>query len=386
MFARISTFIATIAMLCASSLAADDVDTKFNKRWVLLHPGFSIRSDERTDKAIEVIRRAAKAGYNGIIVDTHRFTRLQETEPERSYRNVARVVDTAREEGVELIPRVMNINGYSNGILSNDPNLAAGMPVRECVFEVRDGEARVANSKNMLPFGDCEEFRGEHQPTGWDWCDVPGKVTFADNEERHSGTLSIRMQDFATGSDHGNSRMFKRLNLKPWHQYHLRFWLKTKDIGNPAAIRVLVHGDVDQKRRSSLQLRTIGAAATQDWKAHDVVFNTRNNSEVWLYVGAWGAGTGTMWFDDFELHEVAGINMLRRDGCPVRVTNDHGSIVYEEGRDFERWHFADMGRIPYTGYYKVIHPQPPIRLTSNSRIADGITKRTAQASQNRGLQ
>jgi hypothetical protein len=72
-----------------------------------------------------------------------------------------------------------------------------------------------------------------------------------------------------------------------------------------------------------------------------------------------------------ELRVVGGVNMLRRDGCPLRVTSRDGSLVYEEERDFERWEYPQMGRVPWPGGYEAVHPEPPIVLTPDSRIRDG---------------
>ena len=41
--------------------------------------------------------------------------------------------------------------------------------------------------------------------------------------------------------------------------------------------------------------------ATNDWKTLDIVFNTLDNSEGNLYIGAWGPPKGKLWIDDIKV-------------------------------------------------------------------------------------
>ncbi len=352
--------------------AADPVTAeRFARRWVYVHPGFNLQRDDQADQLIELINRARKAGYNGVSIGTNRLQLLQIEQPQSYYENTERVRKAAEEAGIELIPRVMSINGYSNDLLSNNPHLAPAMPVRDCLLQVRNGKATVASTENLTPGGSFEKFSRPNRPDGWDWLDAPGDVSFEDRDVRHSGEASIRLEHFETATTHGNCRLFRKLTLKPWHQYHLVAWIKTEDVQRASTIGVQVHGNVDQKKRLNLQKRSIDVRSTQDWTEHHAVFNTLDNSEVWLYIGGWQPGGGKLWIDDVSLHEVAGINLLRRDGCPVRVTSEDGSNHYEEGRDFVRWEYPAMGRAGRPGRYEIAHPQPPIVLTGTSEIRDG---------------
>ena len=65
------------------------------------------------------------------------------------------------------------------------------------------------------------------------------------------------------------------------------------------------------------------------------------------------------------------MNLLRREGCPLKVTNKDGSVAYEEGRDFEPWVDPKLGRVPYAGEFSDDHAAPPIVITKNSRIKEG---------------
>jgi hypothetical protein len=361
-----------LTCLAVSGLAADSpTGERFKRRWISTHPGFNLQRDDQADQLIELISRGQKAGYNGVVIATSRMQLLQVTQPRSYYLNAERVRKAAEEASVELIPRVMRINGYSNNLLSNDPNLAPALPVRNCVMQVQDGKATVTNNESLLTGGAFEKFSRPNRPDGWDWLDVPGKVSFEDRNVRHSGKASIRMEHFETATEHGNCRIFKKLAVKPWHQYDLTAWIKTDGIVRASAIGVQVHGNVDQQRRINLQKRSIDVQSTQDWTEHHAVFNTLENEEVWLYIGGWTPGGGKLWIDDVSLHEVAGINLLRREGCPLRVTSEDGATAFEEGRDLAQWEYSKMGRARRPGSYEIAHPQPPIVLTEDSRILDG---------------
>lgn len=344
---------------------------RFARRWLYTHPGFDLRKDDQADSLIKLIHRAKKAGFTGVGVRASRLMIRGFSLPKNYYTNIERAVKAAKEADIELIPRVMSINGYSNALLSNNPNLAPGVPVRDCLFVVKDGKATVANKQNLLEFGDFEKYSQPHRPDGITFLDVPGEVSFQDTEVVHSGKSSLRFEHFETATNHGNCRILKKLKVKPWHEYRLSVWIKTEKVPRAHNIDIQIHGNVTQRPRVGIHKRDIQVAGTQDWKEHHAMFNSLHNSEVWVYIGGWNAGGGKVWLDDASVQEVAGINMVRREGCPVKVTSEDGSITYEEGRDFERWEYAQMGRVRWPGHYQVVHPEPPIVLTENSRIKEG---------------
>src|SRR5207244_6569417 len=54
----------------------------------------------------------------------------------------AKVKEIFREHRLELIPSVFSA-GYGGGILAHDKNLAEGLPVKNALFVVQNGEARM---------------------------------------------------------------------------------------------------------------------------------------------------------------------------------------------------------------------------------------------------
>lgn len=367
---RLLTIFAMV--LTAVEMAASE-KPPFPRTWVFAKVDFY--TNQRVDEFLDLMRRAKEAGYNGFVLHDARMPRPPDEHPPRYWQNLERVRDESDKLRLEIIPSFAPL-AFSNGVLGNDPNLAEGVPVKDCLFRVAEGRATVAEPENCLPSGDCERFYPASRPIGWEFVDGPGKSLFADREVKHSGESSVRMERFRDGSKFGLCRMLKKLKLKPWHEYYVGAWIRTEKVARPDTIRIVLHGDVESPKRFDLNRRPLNVAATQDWKLHEFVFNTFDNDEVWFYIGTWGAESGTIWIDDVSLREVGGINLLRREGCPIAVTSNDGSTTYEEGGDFERWEYADMGRIPYPGIYRV-HPEPPIVLTPDSRIGEGETLRVS---------
>ena len=330
--------------------------------WVYATANFQV--DASTDKLLALLKRAKAAGYDGAVVTDYKFGKI-DGRIARYYRNLERTRTTAQKLGMELIPCVMPI-GYSNSILQNNPNLAAGLPVKDCPFVVRDGVARVVDGGNLLPGGSFEKA-GRHGPEGWSWVDGFGQSTHLDRATKHGGASSLRMSSFSKGNEAGNCRVVRNLKLEPWRQYRMTAWIKTKGVPNAADMKAmpLASGGL------ALNHMNLGVKPTQDWTRHQITFNSQDRLELKFYLGIWSGKAGTIWIDDLKLRQVGGVNLLRRPGCPVSVRSENGKVEYLEGRDFEKWTDPKMGSVPWAGEYGVSQADPPIRLTKNSRIHKG---------------
>ena len=329
--------------------------------WVYAPVNFQV--DASTDKLLALLKRAKAADYDGAVVTDYKFGKI-DGRIDRYYRNLERTRTTARTLGMELIPCVMPI-GYSNSILQNNPNLAAGLPVKDSPFVARDGVARVADSGNLLPGGGFEKA-GRHGPEGWSWVDGFGQSTHLDRVTKHGGSSSLRMSSFSKGNEVGNCRVVRNLKLKPWSQYRMTAWIKTQGVPNAADMKAMpLAGGL------ALNHMNLGVKPTQNWTRHQITFNTLDRPELKFYLGIWSGKAGTIWIDDLDLRQVGGVNLLRRPGCPVTVRSEDGKVEYLEGRDFEKWTDPNMGSVPWAGEFGVSQAEPPIRLTKNSRIGEG---------------
>lgn len=313
---------------------------------------------------LELMQRAGAAGYSRVLITDFKFGRLEDR-PAHYYTNLKRVREAADRLGLKLIASVADI-GYSGALLLNDPNLAEGLPAREVPYIVHGDKAQV-EAPELLDDGSLDT-PDRNKPRGWTWVDGFGQSTSIDTQIKRSGSGSLKMTDFRKGNPDGNCRLVKTLTLRPFTPYHLRFWVKSQDVKYDSELKVAV---LPKDGQRSLNYTNLGVKSTQDWTEHHIVFNTFEYETVNVYIGLWGGRSGTMWVDDVSLKSAGAVNMIRREGAPIRIASTDGSVVYEEGRDFERWIDPDAGTKPWFGAFGIWHEPPAITLTPNSRIADG---------------
>ncbi len=352
-----------VVLLLLPVLAAQaPAQQRYAQRWLYLM--YNLQVEKNADAVIALIGRAKKSGYNGIVLADYKFNILERL-PDHYFRHLARVQKAAQEAGIEIIPTVCPI-GYSSGLLAHDPDLAEGIPVKNAPFVVQNGLA-VLDAENTARFvnGGLEEARGDLF-RNFLFQDDPGKASFADRAVVHQGKMSLRMQDVGKHNPAGNCRLVQRVKVRPWACYRFSAWVKTQDLQDPGAFRLqaMAGGRVLSFFDDPLQ-------KTQDWKQVEVVFNSLEAKEILLYAGMWSARGGTLWLDDLALEELALVNVLRRDGCPLTVASADGRITYEEGKDFQPVRDPKLGMVPWAGDYGFNHAGPPLRLTAGSRIKNG---------------
>jgi hypothetical protein len=295
----------------------------------------NLQVNANVPKLESIWRRAAKAGYTHVLLTDSKFAKLGDLGGmEKVYfSNVARVKKLADELKLEIVPAVFDI-GYSNNMLWHDPNLAEGLPVKDSLFVVKDGEARLGADPPVA-------FKAKP-----DWKD--------ENVNIKDGVASAT--DFS-----GNSRLSYKLTVPPYRCYHIAVKIRTQDFRGEPQIAVLAGN-------RALQYKHLGVARTQDWKQHHVVFNSLENKEVNIYFGVWGGGKGTLQWKDWKIEEVGLLNVLRRDGAPCVVEG------YIEGKDYEPIKDPRMGNVPWKGSYEVWHEPPTIKTKT---IPDGTRLRVS---------
>ena len=354
---------AAIALLTLLAAPAPDDRPRYERRW--FYAALNLQVAENADRLVALIERAGKAGYNGVVLADYKLNILDRV-PDFYFPNVARVRAAAAATGIEIIPAVFPI-GYSAGLLAHDPNLAEGLPVADAPFVVRGREATlVPDLETQLRNGGLEETTGDRF-AGLSFQDDAGKATVADRAVAHGGKVSCRMRDTAQTSSSGNSRLVMQVKVRPHACYRFSAWVKTQDLQPAGGFRLLALGEGGR----ALTFFEGGIEPTRDWKRVAVVFNSLDHRRVNLYAGLWGGVRGTLWIDDLRLEELALVNVLRRDGCPLSVTSADGRTTYAEGKDFERVVDPKLGQVPYAGEYDFDHPGAPLRLRAGSRIKDG---------------
>ena len=322
--------------------ARGDDKLVLNERWVYCPSNLLV--DANIDKLADIFQRAGKAGYNGVLLSDSKFSRLGQLEP-KYFQNAERVKKLAKDNGLELIPEVFP-TGWGNDILSVDPNLAEGLPVREALFVVQNGAARLeADPPVGLRGGDMSDLKK------WDWHDPV--VTLEGG--------AVRMDP--TG---GNARISQKVKLHPFRQYAITVRIKTAGFKGKPEVKVLT------KDGHALDYADLGVKATQDWTVHHVVFNALDNEEVNVYFGSWEAKGGTLWWKDAKLEEVGLVNVLRRPGAPLVVKKEDGTVL-AEGKDFEKVADPRLGNIPWRGDYEIYHEGPAIKTS----LPDGTRLRVS---------
>ncbi len=343
---------------------------RYQQRW--FYAMHNLLVDSNVEDLIALIRRAGKAGYNGVVLADYKFNILGRM-PDRYFKNVARVKEAAAAERIEIIPCLFPI-GYSAGLLAHDPNLAEGLPVLDAPFLVKGREAVLdPGSAPRLVNGSLEEVKGDRFP-GYSFQDDPGKATFADRAVAHQGKVSCRMQDIGASSSSGNCRLSQRVKVRPHACYRFSAWVKTQDLKPLTGFQLLALGGKGGRRLSFYEGRL---QPTQDWTRVEVVFNSLDESEVTLYAGQWGGRSGTLWLDDLALEELPLVNLLRRDGCPLVVASADGKTTYEEGKDFLPVRDGGLGKTPFAGEFRFTGPGAALQLTDHSRIPDGARLRVS---------
>ncbi len=313
-----------LALLCAGSPDRPEL-------WLYHSTNLQVR--ENVDRLEKLWRRAAKAGYTKILLADSKFARLGDLGDVtgRYFAHLERVRKLARELKLEVVPAVFPV-GYSNSILWHDPNLASGLPVKNALFVVRGGEARLVPDPPVA-FGPKFRFKDK--------------------------TVSIEGGMAVVRDNPGNARFTYELNLPKYRCYHVSVRIKTEDFTGQPEIKAI--GD------RVLTYTDLGVKRTQDWKEHHIVFNTLENERVIVYFGVWGAARGTLRWKDWKIEEAGLVNVLRRPGAPCVV---EGRV---EGRDYERIVDPKMGSIPWKGEYTVWHEPPPIR----TKLPDGTRLRVS---------
>lgn len=312
------------------------------KRWLFVWRDMS--NPAEVDRMMARFPQAQAAGYNGVAFSYN-------IPPAKA----PALKEAAKKYGLALIPIVMGN--------AHDRNYMEGVPVKDALFVVNGKSAKLqTDNPTKVLNADFEDVRDNHF-NKWSFQDDEGVTTFADHEVFHGGKTSLRMENVGK-NEHRHCRIIQPIKLQPHRQYRISFWVKSENLV-PADPEVKILAK-DTARQISFQ--TFHTERTQDWKRYDLVFNSFNYSEANLYLGSWYGKDGKMWWDDFSIEEIGLVNVLRRPGCPVSVRGEDGTL-YEEGRDFEK--IVDPQLHPWRAY----HEPPVIKITPQSRIAEGAKLR-----------
>ena len=330
-----STLVFGWLLLLSSSQAAE--------RWVYAPANYQV--DKDADRVIALMTRAKAAGYTHFLITDSKLARVP-TLPERYFKNVERVRTAAKETGIELVPALFGV-GYSNDLLSNDPNLAEGLPVKDALFVVKDYIASHVPDPLVLLKDSAFQDRAR-------WSFFDETLVSMDGYARSDATTQ-------------NARFAQKLKLQPFRHYHVSVELKTEGLRGGRPEIKLIAGS-QQLNYTNLQTKP-----TQEWTTHHITFNSLGHSEVQIYFGVWGGHEGTLWWKNPQLEETGLVNVLRRPGAPLVVKMEDGRVLVE-GKDYEPVRDPKLGMVPYAGEFEVWHEPPSITVKG---IEDGVRLRVS---------
>jgi hypothetical protein len=304
--------------------------------------------DENVANVLALMQRAAQAGYTHMLINDSRFCRLAAMDADY-FNNINLIKQAATNLNLEIVPAIFPI-GFSNDLLFNDPNLIEAMPVTNALLVVSNGFAMIQPDPPVVfPGGDFSDL------SLWSWKD---DTVVADN-----GTARV------TDPNGADARIVQELTVQPFRQYHISVQIKATNF--VVAPEVMVFGGDGV----ALNYNDLGVRPTQDWTTYHVVFNSLTNTTVDVFFGAWGGTTGSLWWDNAAIEEVAFLNLVRRPGAPLSITVEGGAPLVE-GMDFATLTDPLMGTIPNPGVYDVYHTPPQLQIFSPG-LPDGTRLRAS---------
>jgi hypothetical protein len=328
-------------------------------RWV--YASRSLKEQKDVSELIEIARQASAGGMNGMVLSGG-YSRITLKDPAYLGR-LKQVQEGLSRLGVELIPIFMTA-GYGDGLEEN-PNLAAGLPVRDALFVARGSRAELIEDPAPTRLnGGFEEISGG-APSGFVLDGKLGGTLSVDSAVRHSGQRSLRF-DCRKRSADDPGYVRQQVAVHPYRCYVLRGWIRTAALEKArdfslGHIRFEVKA-LDNGRR--LQYHDPGIPAQSDWMQFAVGFNSWGYSKVEISIGNETSHTGEFWLDDIEVAEAGPVNILRRPGTPVTVRGETNGMAYQEGSDFQRITDPKLN-------HRFDHEAPPILLTRSTRIKEG---------------
>lgn len=325
--------------------------TVYPHRWVLV--GSQLRTDAEVTNMEGIVRTCAKHGLNGIILNAI-FDRIT-LQPPAFFNRLQEAKRLCDQFGIEIIPALFS-PGYGGGVLSHDPNLAAGFPVRDALFVASRDDARFSPDPPVTIVNGTMTAAEGHRLKGFHLQDGPGTLSFVDFAIIHTAGASLRFENISRAPNR-LARLMQQVKVQPYRHYRFSTWLKTEGLEtNQLVAQVL------SPQQHSLAPMPPSVPGTTGWRQIVLDFNSMDNDSVQIFVGTWWARNGRFWLQDWKIEELGPINILHRPGTPVIVRSESGNRIFEEGRDYEIIDPRLNSRLD--------HSAPPFRIPKWSHIKE----------------
>jgi len=360
---RFLTLIIIVSLLCSFCQGQDrkaSLMGQYPYRWVYVSRSLNRDSDVVDIK--NIVKTASESGLNGMVLSAG-LDRLDGRSP-AYFQRLKQVSRLCKQENFEIIPIIFSI-GYGGSILSEDRNLAAGLPVKDALFVVQKNQAHfVPGITAKIQNPGFEQYQG-NRLKGYNFHDRPGEVSFIDTTVFSSGRASLRFENFGK-YQYGHARVMQEIKVEPHRCYRVSCMVRTEALQPEGAFRIMVLGP-DGRDLAPWDPKV---PSTSDWRQVTMGFNSLGYDRVRIYLGVWGGRSGRFWLDDLTVEEVGLLNVLRRPGTPVTVTDEQTGFVYKEGKDYAP--IAD----PKLNF-RFNHEPIPIEIPPGSKIRNGTKLRVS---------
>lgn len=319
-----------------------------------------LNNPQAVESSKKLIDRAYEDGYTGVAFWDVSFEYLGTPLWAAYYAQyVQEAMSYAVSKGMKVMAPVAPF-GYSNDLLEYHPEWAEAQRVVGTEFQVNSNATRLEliNSFPGLLNPGFESGRV-------DWFDIGDPGVGLDTSVAHTGRASAVIHNAPA-----DGRIRQLMHVKPWRQYHLRFFYKSRAYRGYAQFGIFDPSNFSMVRVTD----EIRAGVSQDWTEADYAFNSQDSTELWLYLGVYGGNSGWLWLDDIEVEETALVYVTRgRAGTPLEVYDPNNpSMVYTEGRDYNAISDPRMGVRPFL-YTDSYHTPPAVTLPAGTRLRPGQT-------------
>lgn len=323
-------------------------------RWVYVSR--SLRQENHVQDIERIVQTASKHGLNGMVLAAG--LDMLDLQDAAYFARLDKVKQICSDHNVEIIPNIFSV-GYGSAVLAHDKNLAAGLLVKDALFVVANGKARLLpDTPVTIENSGLEQYYANHLED-YRLQDRPGEVSFIDTQVFRTGKASLRLENFGK-FEHGHARLMQEVEVRSYRCYKLSCWVRTESLEPEGSLRMAVMAS-DGRELVPWEPRV---PSTSPWRQVLMGFNSLNYDRVRVYVGVWGGKSGKFWVDDLKIEEVGLINVLRRPGTPITVKSESTGQVYEEGTDYAEIKDTKLN-------FRFDHDPPVINVLVNSGIKDG---------------
>ena len=340
---------------------------KFPER--LFYLGTNLLVDASLPKIAAIADRAAKAGYNTVLLADWKFGQPWAF-GERYVKRVRKVAAMLRARKLRIIVNVCPL-GDPTPFMNECPEEVECLPSLGTPFEVVNG---VFTPRDIMQNGSFEKGLEN-------WRLDQGANIAIDSKASFKGKNSLRFQvNSAKDTPQGMIRAWYKFKARPFQQYTLSFKLKTADVKGPGpnfGIGFVPVGNAPDQPDGFRYLcprrfyTGNPVASTQDWKAYKLTFNSLECREVSLAMGGWGTSGGTFWIDDVQIKPASFLNVVRRRDTTVKVTLARDGTLCQEGKDYSPIADPKCGNVRWKGDFNDQHEGPVIKILPGSRIKEG---------------